>query len=152
MPQTIRSLSAAFISIMLCTFPEVATAGMTSPLETLASADPDCGCGIYHEKNKYLVLISPLERDYAEIAVKGKKRRLKWVSSTKGTEDPKKGEKYSEVYQSDNLKLILNYRATSECSLDKPENCGISKFAVNCVFEDGQRKSSLKGLKGECGC
>jgi hypothetical protein len=139
-----------FLSLLFASL--VGTAAPLPHLQIIPDAKPDCGCTVYRGKNRCLVVIGPLEKDSALVMVEGRKRRLKFVSSTKPADKPKKGERYTEIYENDDLELKLDYRVTSDCKDPKSKSCAVGKFTVDTLLQAGKSRSALNGLRGECGC
>ena len=110
-----------------------------------------CSCSITNSKNDYLLASDLLDKASVTIRAEGRKRDLKFVSSTEKKSDPKKGETFTRVYADGKLKLTLNYRTTFACPPDS-ESCEVTRYAIDGEISEGTRKNTFKTLKGECGC
>lgn len=119
-----------------------------------------CGCSVTDAKDHFLVAndfetITGKEglevKRSAVIKWVGKQHRLNFISSTKKSDTPKRGERFTKIYGDDHIRLTLNYRTTFTCP-PKDESCEVVRYAVDAVLTVDGQTYRLPNLKGDCGC
>lgn len=122
-------------------------------LEKLAEdeAPSGCSCSIKNSKNEFIFNSDLLEKSYAIVRVEGRKRNLKWHSSTEKGGELKKNDTFTREYGDGKMKLKLNYKAMFVCPVDS-ETCEVTRYSIQAILQEGSKKSDTKNLRGECGC
>lgn len=109
-----------------------------------------CACGVYGLESEPLVF----DADRASrpvLRVDGKLYRLEPTRSNRPKAKPKKGDTFFEEYASGDLKVRLDRTVTFVCAPDD-EVCEVTDYLVDVTLEQGGKKRTYRGLKGDCGC
>jgi hypothetical protein len=114
------------------------------------------GCGCYFQfpsedrrSGRYLFF-----EDFSEesplMNIDGENVRLKLISSTEPSEGVKRGGRFSRSYVSSNIKVRIDFVATSVCA-PNDEACESTNYDVTVTVIKGSRRQSVKAIGG-CGC
>lgn len=149
--------------IRLCRFAFIFITLVSGPMQALAEEskfalaelngagyDFSCPCSITN-KNGKLIFVSDGEQATANIKIDGKRRTLKWLSSTRKTGAPRLSEIYSDHFADGSLKLKIRYKTTFVCKKGD-DQCEVTRYSVDVFLRDGHRKWKMDSLNGECGC
>jgi len=155
--------SALFCIILMAASTEAKTSIKEKPivlekLEMGKDFEADCCCSVWREgkdpnMQDDFVWSDLLERAPAVIKLDGKRRELKYISSTE-KKTVRKGDSFSKVYRDGKTELKLNYKVTFACPQNslEAEGCETTGYSVDLSLKDGSRKLKMNSLKGACGC
>ena len=114
-----------------------------------------CGCsfGFPANERKGLSLTafsSSLAETDAYMNIDGEDVKLSLVKSTSIDKKPRVGDRFSELYQANGIKVTALYLTTAVCG-PREEACEATSYHVTITVVKGPRRQTVK-LTGACGC
>ena len=124
----------------------------------LATIPPDqikrgCGCG-YHLKTEdglRTFLQSGVNGEDPRFFVDGELLSLEPAPENASNDYAAQGDRFTEVFSRDQVRLQFNNTVTSTCRLGEP-GCNAINFSSDLSIEVGACSVEVSGVVGDCGC